>query len=297
MSMAMTDGEIKDRLRKLLATADQRKARRKSWRRHLGTSLGGLLGAIIGVALAITLSLEDSEGSWAMMLGAGAGFYLARRQRAKSDQRTIEKMAGEFRRIFSKKTGDFDPAVTLLRHAKTDSKVEADILKALNMHVQFIDDATTSAAAQHKDPLEPFIEQLFANKGGFVGMPKPGTIISKSDFDEFLKKHPNASGSYSETAMNGKGGAFKVSTMSSSSSSSFGKAGLKPAAPADELLGDLEKADAGAPAAKPAESRPTPASPASEPSEQFIPLDPYDHPSDAADATANPPEPDDGSRR
>jgi hypothetical protein len=285
----MTYAEIKDRLRDLLAEPDKLK-RQRSFRRWLLAWLFGFpFGAFVGATFALSNNLDDSAAMIAVLVSGGLMVWAIRRRGAKADVKRAKPLAVEFKKSFPPGTMDFDLAVKLLRDARTGSKVEKDLLKALNLHIKFAESpppAPPPPSPKHGDSLEKAASQVFGKESPFAGMPKLGSFKSVADFEAFMKKHPTFSGSYSEGPTNAKGGVFKIVKVTSSSTS---KAGFTPGPGSDELLGDLKQADAPA-----AAEAPPPAAPAepvaeagAEPSPQFIPLDPYDVPAESADDDAD----------
>jgi hypothetical protein len=287
----MTYAEIKDRLRDLLAEPDKLR-RQRSFRRWIWAWLFGFpFGAFIGTTFAVSNNLEDSAAMIAVLVGGGLMVWAIRRRGAKAERKRCKPLAAEFKKSFPPGTMDFDLAVKLLREAETDSKVEKDLLKALNLHIKFAESPAPTPkpqASKQADSVEKLFSQAFGKQDAFAGMPKIGSFKSVAEFEAFMKKHPTFSGSYSEGPTDGKGGVFKVVKMSSSATS---KTGFTPDPGSDELLGDLKQAEAPAPAAAEAPPPTASAEPVAEaeaePSPQFIPLDPYDVPAESADDDAD----------
>jgi hypothetical protein len=245
--MAMTDGEIRDRLRDLLAPADKDKRQRRIRYRRLTWFLGMPLGALLGTVAAIELlGLGDTGGPWVMLIGACIGVKLARWRKKKSDARAAQELALAFKAMFPQETGDFEAARQHLRQARTESRIEKDLLALLWLSV-----TPEAHASKQQDPFEKVVSQ--ASKI-LAAMSKLGTIKSWADFKAFAKEHTGFSGGNGEAGTNGKGG----------------------------LLGDFKKADGSASAGKSRATAPGAATVSSAPSPRYIPLDPYHLPADTA---------------
>jgi hypothetical protein len=239
--MAMTDGEIRDRLRDLLAPADKDKRQRRIRYRRLTWFLGMPLGALLGTVAAIELlGLGDTGGPWVMLVGACIGVKLARWRKNKSDARAAQELALAFKAMFPQETGDFNAARQHLRQARTESRVEKDMLALLWLSVK-----SKTQASKQQDPFEKVVSQ--ASKI-LAAMAKLGTIKSWADFKAFLKEHTGFSGGNREAGTNGKGG----------------------------LLGAFKKPGGTVSAEKPRAIAPGEAAASSQPSPRYIPLDPYD---------------------
>ena len=271
----MTEAEIKCRLWELLTAADKLKARRSRRFGWLAFVVALPVGALLGGILGQILNLGDTAGIWSWVLGGVAATLGTAMHSVRKDGTHAAKLAARFKSLFPEGNGDFQNAVKLLKQFQTDSRVEKDLIKALDAGIKYQEIPASVLKAK-------LLSKALSKDGVYSGLPHAPPIKSVEDFFAFMENNPDLSGKFTKTTKkSGNGVQTSVEVVSVSSN----KPDTTAAAPANELLGAF-KDDAGGAAAGPESDKP--ARPAAEP--RYIPLDPYERPADEdADAGEPPP--------
>ena len=129
---ALTPAEIKATLRAMLAEANRRKTRLTNWLYTFGI-LAGLVA--MGMVYELTSEILGFGGfiSTILSFGGAIGTVIPFVQIEESiTQRRVLALAEEFRAVFPAETGSYGQALSLLKSAKSESRVEKDLIKALD---------------------------------------------------------------------------------------------------------------------------------------------------------------------
>ena len=230
----MTDAEIKCQLWELLTAADKLKARRSRRFGWLAFVVALPVGALLGGILGQILNLGDTAGIWSWILGGVAATLGTAMHSVRKDGTHAAKLAARFKSLFPEGNGDFQNAVKLLKQFQTDSRVEKDLIKALDAGIKYQEIPASVLKAK-------LLSKALSKDGVYSGLPNAPPIKSVEDFFALMEKDPNFSGKFTKTTKkSGNGVQTSVEVVSVSSN----KPDTTAAAPANELLGAF-KDDAG----------------------------------------------------
>ena len=151
--MAQDQSEIKRRLRTMLAEANRKKNRHTM----IAAACACLVGLFtIGLVYDFLTDQLDFGGFMAGLLGCAMGLvslipfaYVEERVSGA----TARRLAASFREAFPQDSGDYATALALLKSAKSESKVEVDLIKGLDEDIQIGDTAaagTTKSKSKSK---------------------------------------------------------------------------------------------------------------------------------------------------
>ncbi len=141
--MALSDKALRNELRELISEA----ARRKTNTNDRVAGVGFVVAVLASVAVIAVMSATSDLSWWIQGIAAVVIFFVvwfgAFFFQDSIEQRHVDRAAERFRKQFSKESGDYDKATTLLRGTTSDSEVEKDLLKALGWDVAFADEVAT----------------------------------------------------------------------------------------------------------------------------------------------------------
>ncbi len=150
--MPLSDQTLRAELREIVSEANKGK-------KEASNKVAGVAAILAPVAsLAVVWGMAATLGtSWWILVGVGlvvlvVTFIVPFGFQDTIEQRRVDRAARRFKECFTKESGDYDRALTLLKGIKSDSEVERDLLKALGWDVSFADEGAAALLGDLEKP-------------------------------------------------------------------------------------------------------------------------------------------------